>query len=402
MTEPHATDATSGAELALSTRLVHIGEDASFGAGVRPLSPPLHHAAIWEAESAELLGEIGRGSADRAFYGRYGHPNARQAEEAVALLERAPAALVFSTGMSALTTTWDALLAPGDVVVLVGPIYGGTEMAAKRAARWGIEIRRAPIDEPASWPALFRGARLVHTESISNPTLRVPDLETVARAARAAGALSMVDATFASPILQRPLALGIDLSMHSATKFLGGHSDLLGGTIAGSAELLARIATERKILGTILAPEPSWRLLRSIKTLELRMARVEATRRVLCEHLRTIARVRRVLDPLHPSHPDHAVAVRLLRGGAGGIVTFELEDERAAARCLDRLRLFHRAASLGGSESLASMPALTSHAALTPEQLVASGIHAGCIRLAIGLEDAEDLWRDLRQALEVV
>ena len=154
MTDSHANHGRPGEALALSTRLMHIGEQESYGSGVKPLSPPLHHAAIWEAESAELLGAIGRGTADRAFYGRYGHPNARQAEEAMALLEGASAALVFATGMSALTTTWDALLSPGDAVVLVGPLYGGTEMAAKRAARWGIEIRRAPIDEPATWPAL--------------------------------------------------------------------------------------------------------------------------------------------------------------------------------------------------------------------------------------------------------
>jgi cystathionine beta-lyase/cystathionine gamma-synthase len=281
----------------------------------------------------------------------------------------------------------------------VGALYGGTEAAARRAARWGVVVRRVEMDQPASWPEAFAGARLVHTESITNPMLRVPDLVALAAAVRAAGAISMVDATFASPIVQRPFALGIDLVMQSATKYLGGHSDLVAGTIAGREETLAPIAALRKVLGTILAPEPSWRLLRSLKTLELRMARVEATRRSLCERLRGVERVRRVVDPFHPSHPDHAVAQRVLRSGAGGIATFELRDAAAAVRCLDRMRLFHRAASLGGCESLASLPAFTSHAGLSDEERRAAGIGPGCIRLAIGLEDANDLWRDLEQAL---
>jgi cystathionine beta-lyase/cystathionine gamma-synthase len=385
--------------LSTATRLAHLGEAEEFSTGVKPLSPPLHLASAWEAESAELLGAIGRGTADRAFYARYGHPNARTTEAGVACLEGAPAALVFASGMSALTTAWDALLAPGDVLVLVGALYGGTEAAAKRAARWGVVVRRVPLDQPATWPEAFAGARLVHTESITNPMLRVPDLVALAAAARAAGAVSLVDATFASPIVQRPFELGIDLVMQSATKYLGGHSDLVAGTLAGREELLAPIAALRKVLGTILGPEPSWRLLRSLKTLELRMSRVEASRRSICERLRGVARVRRVADPLHPSHPDHAVARRVLRGGAGGIATFELEDAAAAVRCLDRLRLFHRAASLGGCESLASLPAFTSHAGLSEEERRAAGIEPGCIRLAIGLEDADDLWRDLEQAL---
>lgn len=384
----------------ISTRLVHLVDDENYARGVRPLSPPLHHASTWDAENSALLGSMGRGEVDRAFYARYGHPNARMLESALAILEDAPRALCFASGMSALTTTWDALLKPGDVLVLVGPLYGGTEAAAKRAAHWGVELRRVPIGAADALHAALQGARLVHTESITNPMLRVPDLEQIAEAARSAGVISMVDATFASPYFQKPCSIGMDLSMHSATKFLGGHSDLIAGSVAGKADLIERIAMERKVLGTILAPEPSWRLVRSLKTFEMRMRSVEATRAELCARLRSLPAVEAVADPFDRAHPDHAVAMRVLRGGAGGVITFVLRDEATAVRCLDRLQLFHRAASLGGCESLASLPAFTSHAGLTEAQRQAAGIAPGCIRLAIGLEDVDDLWRDLKHALE--
>jgi cystathionine beta-lyase/cystathionine gamma-synthase len=241
--------------------------------------------------------------------------------------------------------------------------------------------------------------KLVWFESPINPTLRCVDIRRVAAACRARNVRSVIDNTFATPMNQQPLALGVDLSMQSATKYLNGHSDVTGGMVSGSKALLAPIETARRLLGTVMDPHPAYALGRGLKTLPLRVERHNANAQAIAEFLAVDRRVSRVYYPGLPSHPDHAIAARQMNG-FGGMVCFDLGgDYDRAARCYDRLQVVKRAASLGGIESLVSMPVLTSQWGHTDAQLAAAGVTKGMLRLSVGLEDTADLISDLDQAL---
>jgi len=286
-------------------------------------------------------------------------------------------------------------------MVCSSAVYGGTfHLVADLLSRFGVRPRFATLEELAH-PERVLGerTRLLWFESPINPTLRCVDIRAVASACRARGVISVMDNTFATPMNQRPIELGVDLVMHSATKYLNGHSDVTAGALAGPARLIGEIARARKLLGTVLDPYPAYALGRGLKTLALRVARHNANALAVARWLEQSGRVERVYYPALPSHPDHAVA-RAQMTGFTGMVCIDLGGGLdRASRFYDRLRVIQRAASLGGPESLCSLPVLTSHTGYTDDELRAAGVTTSMARLSIGLEDPEDLIEDLEQAL---
>jgi cystathionine beta-lyase/cystathionine gamma-synthase len=303
--------------------------------------------------------------------------------------------------MAAIATTLMTRVRAGDEVVCSAAIYGGTlHLLDDLLVKFGVTSRFVSLDELAE-PERVIGAntKLVWFESPINPTLRCVDVGRIAAACRSRHVLSIIDNTFASPINQQPLALGVDLAMQSATKYLNGHSDVTGGVVSGSRTLIDPIEKTRRLVGTVMDPYPAYALGRGLKTLPIRIARHNASAQTIAEFLTTDDRVSRVFYPGLPSHPDHAIASRQMTG-FGGMVCFDLHgDYSRAERLYDRLKIIKRAASLGGVESLVSMPVLTSHWGCSDAQLRNAGITKGMIRLSVGLEDVEDLIADLDQAL---
>jgi cystathionine beta-lyase/cystathionine gamma-synthase len=280
-------------------------------------------------------------------------------------------------------------------------IYGGTlHLMHDVLSRFGVVTRFAPLDLFATPERLLTDrTRMVWFESPINPTLRCVDVKRIADACRARRVLSVIDNTFASPINQQPLSLGVDLAMQSATKYLNGHSDVTGGVVTGSAALLAPIEKARRMVGTVMDPHPAYALGRGLKTLPLRVARHNANAQAVAEFLSKDRRVSQVYYPGLPSHPDHGIAKRQMTG-FGGMVCFDLDGRYdRAEQVYDRLNVIKRAASLGGVESLISLPVLTSQWGHTDDQLREAGVTKGMLRLSVGLEDAEDLIADLDQAL---
>jgi len=369
-----------------------------------PLSPPLHRASTAAQPDAETIRALGAGQKSGDFYQRLGHPNGRQFESLVAELEGADGAVAFASGMAAMTAAILAQVRAGDRVLVAEEIYGGTSaFATTDLVRFGIAVARFSALDRRSLAALLRQpAALVVFETPVNPTLRVVDVAAVVAAARAAGARTVLDGTFAPPPIQRGLELGVDLVVHSATKFFGGHSDVLAGVVAGRHELLGPIELFRRRTGGVLAPDPAWLLCRSWPTLQLRVQCQQQTALELAQALLLESQAGRLLAVGYPGladHPDHAVVRRQMHGG-GCMVSFEVPGGLERARAVfDRFRLIARAASLGGVESLASLPAFTTHAALTPEQRRQAGIPDGLIRIAVGLEAAAALAADVQQAL---
>lgn len=383
-----------------STEVIHRAEGASPAAD--PLTTPIYQTTTFLFESADEVRAYMEGHSNKFLYSRYRNPTVQSVEAKVAALEGAEAALALASGMAAVSTALIALLESADEVVCSSAIYGNTlHLLQSLLPRFGIKARFATLEEFAR-PEGLLGAktRIVWFESPINPTLRCIDIEPVAAACRRRGVLSIVDSTFASPINQTPLALGVDLVMHSATKYLNGHSDVTAGVLAGSKTLVDRIDPVRKLLGTVLDPQAAYDLARGLKTLAVRMACQNANALAIAEWLEKDSRVMRVFYPGLASHPDHAIAKKQMQGFSG-MVCVDLEGgiERAS-RFFDRLQVFKRAASLGGVESLCSLPVYTSQWGYTSEQLERAGVTAGMARLSVGLEEVEDLIADLDQALD--
>jgi cystathionine beta-lyase/cystathionine gamma-synthase len=370
-------------------------------AGVSPLTTPIYETTTFVFDSAEEVRRYAEGTSDKYLYSRYENPTVVAVEERLAGLEGAESALLFSSGMGAAATALAGLARAGDEVVCSAAIYGGTlHLLTDLLSGFGIRTRFATLDELRE-PAAVIGpeTRLLWFESPINPTLRCVDIAEVAAACRARGVTSVIDNTFASPINQQPIALGVDLVMHSATKYLNGHSDVTAGVLAGPRELIQRLGRVRRLLGTVLDPYPAYALGRGLKTLPVRMDRHNASALAVAEWLARDRRVTQVYYPGLPTHPDHAIARRQMRG-FGGMVCIDLEGRyERAARFFDRLTIVQRAASLGGVESLCSLPVLTSQYGHSDEQLAQAGVTRGMARLSIGLEDPEDLIADLDQAL---
>lgn len=369
-----------------------------------PLVAPVHMTSTFVLESAQHVDDVYEGRRGGDVYSRYSNPTTRGVEERLAALEGTQDALVSGSGMAAIATGVMAFVGAGGRIVSTSDLYGGTINLFKLlAGRFGIRIDYVPTtDVEALRAALREPAQLVYLETPTNPTLRLADLAASAEVARAAGAVTMADSTFASPVNSRPHSLGIDIVMHSATKYLGGHSDLTAGALCGSREHIARIRDVHKLLGPTLDPHAAFLLERGLRTLPLRVRAANHNAQTLAEHLARHPAVQRVHYPGLPTHPQHALARRQMPGGYGGLLAFDLASFDDAKRLLDGFRLVRNAASLGGVESLCSLPLQQSHRNQPREVLDRAGIVPGTVRLAVGIEDAADLVADLDQALAQV
>jgi len=381
------------------TKVLHEAEGAREGA--TPLTTPIYATTTYVFDSAAELEAYAQGKSNRFLYTRYENPTVQAAEAKIAVLEGAEAALLTSSGMAATATALFGLLEAGDEVICSAAIYGGTlHIIADFLERFGVSARFPTLVELAT-PDRVIGpkTRMLWFETPINPTLRCLDIRTIVTACRARGVTSVIDNTFASPVNQRPLALGVDLVMHSATKYLNGHSDVTAGALAGSRATIHRLREARKLFGGVLEPASAYALARGMKTLAVRVARQNESAMRVATWLEQDKRVSRVFYPGLASHPDHEIAARQMCG-YGGMVTFEAAGGYDhVCRVYDGLQVIRRAASLGGTESICSLPVLTSQYGLSDEQLAAAGVTRGMIRVSIGLEHPDDLIADLDQAL---
>ncbi len=368
---------------------------------VEPITTPIYETTTFVFENAQEVRDYNEGRSDKFLYSRYANPTVTAVEEKIAKLEGAAAAMLFSSGQAATTTALLGLLGAGDEIVCSSAIYGGTlHLISDLLARFGIRSRFVPVEELRT-PArvLSDATKLLWFESPINPTLRCVDIAEVAAACRGRRVTSVIDNTFATPVNQLPIALGVDIVMHSATKYLNGHSDVTAGVLAGPRDLFERLQKARRLLGTVLDPYAAYALGRGLKTLTVRMERHNQNAMTIATWLAADERVRRVWYPGLPGHEDHEVARKQMRGFGGMICIDVGGGYEGAARFFDRLKVFNRAASLGGVESLCSLPVLTSQWGHSEEELRRAGITHSMARLSVGLEDPEDLIADLDQAL---
>jgi len=381
------------------TELIHAGEGVAVAA--TPVTTPIYSATTFEFGSAAELEAYQQGRSSSYIYSRYSNPTVQAVEAKLAAVEGGEAALVLSSGMAATSTALFGLLQSGDEVICSSAIYGGTlQVLTKLLNHFGVTTRFASMEDLGRLETVIGPkTKVVWFESPTNPTLRCADIAVAAAACRAKGVVSIVDNTFASPMNQQPLALGADLVMHSATKFLNGHTDVTAGALIGSKALIERVLPARKLLGGVLEPASAYALGRGMKTLSVRIARHNSNAMAVARWLETHPGVSRVFYPGLESHPDHAIAKRQMTG-FGGMVCFEAKGGQVSAYSFfDTVKLFKRAASLGGTESLLSLPILTSQYGLSDEQLADAGVTRGMVRLSVGLEDSGDLIADLAQAL---
>ena len=374
------------------TRAIHVGNarDPQTGAVV----PPIHVASTFVQPAAGEWGEFD--------YSRSGNPTRKALETTIASLEGGTHALAFSTGMAA-THAVTMLLSAGDHIVAGSDIYGGTyRLLHKIVERSGIGITLADSTDLAAVEAAIRPeTKLLWIESPGNPLMSITDIAACGDLAKRHNLLMGIDNTFATPVLTRPLELGADVVMHSATKYLGGHSDMLGGAlVVKDKDLYDRLYFIQNATGAVMGPNEAFLCSRGLKTLELRVREQSRTAARLAETLRNDPRVRRVLYPGLADHPGHETAARQMDGGFGAMLSFEVEGHfDAAKKVVDSTRLFQLAVSLGAVESLIEQPASMSHASYDPHDRIAHGITDELVRLSVGLEDFDDLWADLDRAL---
>jgi cystathionine gamma-synthase len=362
---------------------------------------PVYNTTTYRFSNTRALLDVIEQRTEGYLYTRWGtNPSIRELEQGLAALENAEAALAFASGMAAISATF---LAHGrEGIVCVGDLYGGTqEFLTNHCHALGISVKfllQNELDKLQT--SLIKPGMLVYCETPANPTLAILDIQNLAAQAHAKGALLAVDNTFASPVNQRPLDLGADLSVHSATKYMGGHSDLTAGALMGSEALIRTVASWRKSLGQLLSPETAALLSRSLRTLALRIQKHNENAMAVAVAMEQNPGVSKVLYPGLPSFPDHKLARRQMNG-YGGMVTIEIKGGRESAITVaDNLNVFLLATSLGGVESLVSQPCATSHHAISKEERERHGITDGMLRLSVGLEDAADLIADLNQAIE--
>lgn len=381
--------------LGVDTKLIHAGERDPLIEGA--VSMPIFQSANYEY--------AGEASYDDLKYIRLNNtPNHHVLHQKLAALENAEAALVTGSGMAAISTSLLSVLAAGDHVLAQHCMYGGTHsFITADLPRFGIEFDLIDPDDPDDWERKCRpNTKAIYVETIANPLLDVPDFDAIVQFARRRGLVSLIDNTVASPFNFRPPEWGFDLSLHSCTKYLNGHSDIVAGAVIGRADLVRRITHQLNHLGGSLDPHACFLLHRGMKTLAVRMRHHNAAAQTIAEFLATHARVLEVRYPGLPNHPSHQNAHRYLNG-CSGLVSFRIRGGVAAAdRFIDGLRLPIHAASLGGVESLVSRPAMLSHSGLTREERAAAGIEEDLVRMSVGLETPDDLIRDLKQALDIV
>ncbi|WP_199430897.1 trans-sulfuration enzyme family protein [Qaidamihabitans albus] len=370
-----------------------------------PVAVPLYQTSIFAFDDAASLGAAMNGPDGAFAYSGYGNPTVRALEDALTGLEGGAAALATSSGMAAASSVLHAALRRGDHVIAQQALYGGTFAALRDLTdRWGVEVTYLRGDDRAELRAALRPeSRMLWLETIANPTGFVPDLPALAAEAKAAGLTTVVDNTFATPLLCRPIEHGADVVVHSATKYLGGHHDVVGGVaVFADADEHRRTWVQAIELGTLADPFAAWLLLRGLKTLPLRVGRQCANAAFLAARLVEHPAVAAVHYPGLPGHGSHERASRLLDGGYGGTVAFDLDGADAAHAFMGGLRLVLNAGSLGGTESVTMHPATTSHRHLDADALHAAGVGRGQVRIALGVEHPDDLWADVEQALKPV
>ena len=384
----------------LSTRSVHAGEVRYNEYG--SVTTPIVQTSTFIFKNIEEIRKLAKGVAGRFEYGRYGHPTQFAAEGKLAAIEEAEDAVLFSSGMSAITTSLFALLKSGDHIIITDDAYKRTlDFCQTCLNRFQIQCTVVKMcDYEAMERAIRPNTRLFFSESPTNPYLNIMDLDRLVALFKPRGILIISDSTFATPYNQRPLEYGIDLVIHSATKYLGGHNDLLSGAVLGKKELTAPIREYLKITGGVIDPNSAYLLIRGIKTFELRMERLNANGQAVAEYLEKHPKVLRVYYPGLPSHAHHEVAKRQMKG-FGAVVTFEVkEDINYVLEFLSHLNFVNIGPSLGGVESLITHPATISYYDKTRAERLELGIKDGLIRFAVGVENVEDIIQDIGQALE--
>lgn len=385
-----------------ATRAIHLGHDPMEHQGA--LTPPLHLTSTFAFDTVEQGGAMFAGQIPGHIYSRISNPTLDLLERRVASLEGAEAGLALASGMGAITSVLWTFLSPGDEIVTDTTLYGCTFAFMRHGlAKWGVTITHADLtDLDAVRAAMGPRTKLVYFETPANPNMRLVDIAGVASIARKAGAMVVVDNTYATPVLTRPVELGADIVVHSATKYMGGHGDLVGGIAVGRAEDIAqvRIVGMKDMTGAVMAPFNAMLVLRGLKTLQLRMERHCRTAMEVAGALGAHPAVARVYYPGLESFAQHDLARRQMPG-FGGMIAFELKGGLAAGiSMMNRLQLVRRAVSLGDAESLIQHPASMTHSTYTPEERAAHGISEGLIRLSVGLEEVEDILADLVQALD--
>ncbi|HEY4878513.1 MAG TPA: aminotransferase class I/II-fold pyridoxal phosphate-dependent enzyme [Candidatus Acidoferrales bacterium] len=384
--------------LADSTIAIHAGE-GKFQKN-EPVGTVIARTASFTFSSSEEMKLWAEGKSSAYMYTRYANPTLAVAEEKIARLEGGEAALVTASGMAAISSALLSVLKAGDEVIATQALYGGSYRLMRDIfPRMGIVVRHVGTDLAGIERLVNPRTKALYIETPTNPTLRLVDLRKAAAFAKEWDLISLIDNTFASPVLQKPLEVGFDLVMHSATKYLAGHSDVIAGAIVGRSSLI-KAAREMVIyLGGSMDPEAAFLLIRGMKTLEVRMKRQCATAMIVAKFLEKHPKVARVHFPGLASHPDHNLAKKQMKG-FGAMMAFDMKGGLPAARRLcDRTRIFLLAASLGGVESLVLLPAYSSHYRMSEKELLAAGLAPGTVRASIGLEAPEDLIEDLRQAL---
>ena len=385
-----------------STRSVHLATRADPATGA--VAPPVVESSAFAYPDLKTWRAVALKQAEGHIYGRNSNPTTQLLEEKVAALEGAERATTFATGMAAISTTLFALLSPGDRAVTVRDAYGATYLHfTEILPRFGIECQICETDDHAEIEeAIAQGCDLVYLESPTNPVLKVVDLARLAEAGRQVGAITVVDNTFATPINQNPIELGADLVIHSATKYLAGHSHVLGGVVCGDNELVETVYRHRELTGPSMQAHTAGLLLHSLKTLGLRVERHNENALGLARFLEGHPKVEAVYYPGLESDPGHEIARQQMRG-FGGVLSFAVDGGLdAIGRFLPHLRYAYMAANLGQVETIVGPPAVTSHVECTEEEMAAAGIPPGLVRYSAGIEDLEDLKADLKQALAVL
>ena len=381
-----------------ASRAVHSGRDLGAHS---PLAPDLSPAAVHVYTDLDDYDAVARGERPGHYYGRNSNSNREMLERAIAELEGAETAVATATGMAAVHGAILALAPSPTTIVVTRELYGGTAALIRQDLEpAGYEAHFLDFMDTDAVMHAMASAGLVIAETITNPLCRVADLEAIGAAARDRGVPLIVDNTFATPLLCRPLELGATLVVHSATKYLGGHSDLMAGVMAGDASTIGAARARSVRTGTTLAPFDAWLALRGLRTLDVRMRRHSDNALRLAQAMRSMPGVAAVHHPLLPDSPSYAVASRLLPNGSGGMMAFDLEGGREAVqRMIERFHVVRFAASLGGVETTISYPEITSHRSLSPAERAELGVGPGTVRVSVGIEDADDIIDDFRQAL---
>jgi methionine-gamma-lyase len=383
------------------TLAVHAGSSIDPATGSP--TPPIYRTSAFAFETVEEMIETFSGRKDRYIYSRYANPTVASAEERLAALEGAEGSVAFASGMAALTASFLSVLGAGDHLIVQRDLYGGTtRLLEKVFPRLGVEVTFAGIEEIEQPQRLRRAnTKALFCESPTNPTLRVVDLEAACGRAKEAGIAVLVDNTFATPVHQRPMAMGADFSIHSGTKYLAGHGDLIAGIAAAKGENLSRLRDLRIELGGSLDPDAGWLLARSLMTLPLRVRAQSRNAMTIAGHLERHPKVASVNYPGLASHARHAVARRQMEGGFGGMLSFDLRGGAASARrFVESLTLIRLLPTLGGVETSVVLPAFSSHFTLTEEARRQAGVGDGLVRLSLGIEEGSDLVEEIDRALE--